>query len=111
MGSDANNLLTCAARGEWSMNKLGAFALTLMPAIVAAAEPAAGKTPTALLAAPEASSANSASREWFRNARFGMFIHWGVYSVPARGEWLMEPERSAIGAYAKYTVQFYPPRL
>src|SRR5258706_363848 len=102
MGSDANNLLTCTARGEWSMNKLAAFALTLMPAIVAAAEPAAGKAPTALLAAPETSSANSASREWFRNARFGMFIHWGVYSVPARGEWVMETEGWAIGDYDRY---------
>src|SRR5258708_34989899 len=111
MGSDANNLLTCTARGEWSMNKLAAFALTLMPAIVAAAEPAAGKTPTALLAAPEASSANSASREWFRNARFGMFIHWGVYSVRACGEWVMETEGWAIGDYEKYAAQFYPARF
>src|SRR5258707_6208026 len=111
MGSDANNLLTCTARAEWSMNKLAAFALTLMPAIVAAAEPAAGKAPTALLAAPETSSANSASREWFRNARFGMFIHWGVYSVPARGEWVMDTEGWAIGDYEKYAAQLYPARF
>lgn len=25
--------------------------------------------------------------EWFRNAKFGIYLHWGVYSVPARGEW------------------------
>ena len=25
---------------------------------------------------------------WFREARFGMFIHWGLYSIPARGEWI-----------------------
>lgn len=24
---------------------------------------------------------------WFREARFGMFIHWGIYAIPARGEW------------------------
>ena len=30
--------------------------------------------------------------KWFRQARFGMFIHWGVYSVPA-GEWLGQPVR------------------
>ena len=25
--------------------------------------------------------------EWYRDARFGMFIHWGLYAIPARGEW------------------------
>jgi len=93
------------------VNKLAAFALALLPALVATAQPAASKTPPALLASPEASSANSASREWFRNARFGMFIHWGVYSVPARGEWVMETEGWAIGDYEKYAAQFYPARF
>ena len=32
------------------------------------------------------SEANLKAREWFQNARFGMFIHWGVYSVLADGE-------------------------
>ena len=26
--------------------------------------------------------------EWYVDARFGMFIHWGLYSIPARGEWI-----------------------
>jgi len=25
--------------------------------------------------------------EWFRDAKFGIYVHWGVYSVPERGEW------------------------
>ena len=25
--------------------------------------------------------------QWYRDARFGMFIHWGLYAIPARGEW------------------------
>ena len=25
---------------------------------------------------------------WFNNARFGMFIHWGIYAIPAQGEWI-----------------------
>jgi alpha-L-fucosidase len=32
--------------------------------------------------------------QWFMDAKFGMFLHWGLYAVPARGEWFME--RSAI---------------
>ena len=30
---------------------------------------------------------------WFRQDRFGMFIHWGLYSIPARGEWLRSTEK------------------
>ena len=26
--------------------------------------------------------------KWFMHDRFGMFIHWGLYSIPARGEWV-----------------------
>ena len=30
--------------------------------------------------------------EWFCKARFGMFIHWGLYSIPGRGEWVRSDE-------------------
>jgi len=32
---------------------------------------------------------NLEARQWFQDAKFGMFIHWGVYSVLADGEWVM----------------------
>ncbi len=36
---------------------------------------------------------NLAARKWFDSARFGMFIHWGAFSVPGSGEWVMnEPQ-------------------
>lgn len=28
--------------------------------------------------------------KWFLEARFGMFIHWGLYAIPARGEWVRQ---------------------
>ena len=31
--------------------------------------------------------------EWYRDARFGMFIHWGLYAIPARGEWVRSREK------------------
>ena len=31
--------------------------------------------------------------KWFRNDRFGMFVHWGLYSIIGRGEWVMSTER------------------
>ena len=30
--------------------------------------------------------------QWFREARFGLFIHWGLYAIPARGEWVRNGE-------------------
>lgn len=39
---------------------------------------------------------NLESREWFQNARFGLFIHWGVYSVEGRGEWLMHKDTIVV---------------
>ena len=38
----------------------------------------------------ESDTAFDARMEWWRDARFGMFIHWGVYAVPA-GEYKGEP--------------------
>ncbi len=45
---------------------------------------------------------------WWRAARFGMFIHWGVYSVPARGEWVMYNEKIPVAEYEKFPPQFNP---
>ena len=43
----------------------------------------------ALVAAIASAAARAEERgAWFREARFGMFIHWGLYSVPAKGEWI-----------------------
>jgi alpha-L-fucosidase len=36
---------------------------------------------------------------WFRDARFGMFIHWGLYAQLGRGEWVMNRERIPIAEY------------
>jgi len=45
---------------------------------------------------------------WWQEARFGMFIHWGVYSIPGRGEWLMYQEHVPIPDYAKLADRFNP---
>ena len=45
---------------------------------------------------------------WWREARFGMFIHFGVYAVPARGEWVKSNERLTTEQYQKYVDAFNP---
>ena len=46
--------------------------------------------------------------KWFMDARFGMFIHWGLYSIPACGEWVMSQKEMTIEEYRKYFEQFDP---
>lgn len=46
--------------------------------------------------------------QWFVEARFGMFIHWGTYAIPARGEWVKENERITDNAYQPYLDTFHP---
>ncbi|MBE7173935.1 MAG: alpha-L-fucosidase [Williamsia sp.] len=46
--------------------------------------------------------------QWFTDARFGMFIHWGLYALPARHEWVKNRERLTNEAYQKYFDNFNP---
>jgi alpha-L-fucosidase len=46
--------------------------------------------------------------QWFREARFGMFIHWGVYSVLGDGEWVMNNRKMTVTEYEKLAPQFNP---
>ncbi len=69
------------------------FLTLLAPAVVSAADDSADPY------ANETPAQRDARMQWWREARFGMFIHWGVYSVPAGtyhgkqipgiGEWIM----------------------
>ncbi len=56
--------------------------------------------------------------EWWREARFGLFIHWGVYSVPAGyyngqpinriGEWIMNRGKIPVAEYQQFAAAFNP---
>ena len=46
--------------------------------------------------------------KWFNEARFGMFIHWGLYSILGRGEWVMYRERIPKEEYRKLADRFNP---
>ncbi|HAS83942.1 MAG TPA: alpha-L-fucosidase, partial [Verrucomicrobia bacterium] len=45
---------------------------------------------------------------WFEQDRFGMFIHWGLYSQAARHEWVKHRERITTENYQKYFDTFHP---
>ncbi|MDR2287321.1 MAG: alpha-L-fucosidase [Prevotellaceae bacterium] len=46
--------------------------------------------------------------EWWTHDRFGMFIHWGIYALPARHEWIKHNERISNENYQKYFDNFDP---
>jgi alpha-L-fucosidase len=48
---------------------------------------------------------------WFSEARFGLFIHWGVYSVVGKGEWLRETGKIPLAEYNQLHPQFNPARF
>ena len=54
------------------------------------------------------SKENLEARQWFEEAAFGMFIHWGVYSVLGDGEWVMNNQNISIEAYKKLPSFFNP---
>jgi alpha-L-fucosidase len=82
------------------------FALCTVPGLALARATAPAETPE-----------QKAERlQWWSDARFGMFIHWGLYAVPAgewRGkkdlaEWFMDSTNMPVGEYAKFARQFNP---
>lgn len=48
---------------------------------------------------------------WWRDAKFGMFIHWGLYSILGRGEWVMHAEKIPAEEYAKLVDEFKPQKF
>ena len=86
--------------------------VTIMTSVgVRAAQPAPAET----------KAERDARMEWWRQARFGMFIHWGVYSVaagswrgkhvPGPGEWLMHAGHVPVRDYATLAPQFNPAKF
>ncbi len=64
----------------------------------------------------ETAAAREARMRWFSEARFGMFIHWGLYAVPAgewkggkdHGEWIMETGKIPVSEYETFAARFNP---
>jgi alpha-L-fucosidase len=64
----------------------------------------------------ETSAQHARRMAWWREARFGMFIHWGLYSVPAGewngrtnyAEWILEDAKIPVSRYEKFADEFNP---
>jgi alpha-L-fucosidase len=77
----------------------------LLLCAMAVAAPAAARAAEApYKPAPE----NLRAREWFQDARFGLFVHWGVYSVLGDGEWVMNNKKMTVAQYEELPPRFNP---
>ncbi len=54
---------------------------------------------------------NLESRQEFRDSKFGIFLHWGLYSMMANGEWIMHNRNINYKEYAKLAGGFYPSKF
>ena len=61
--------------------------------------------------AQKAALTNAAARRAFEDDRFGLFIHWGLYSSVGKGEWVMEDDQLPILEYRKLARGFNPTRF
>jgi len=92
------------------------------PLLVRAADAPPVYTPppadSILVTAPESAAAKEKRLEWFRHDKFGLFIHWGLYCIPAGywkgerspgiGEWIMNRMKIPAPEYAQLAMQFNP---
>ena len=54
---------------------------------------------------------HQAALAWFADARFGLFMHYGLYSILGRGEWVMFQEAIPVAEYEQLVDQFHPDRF
>jgi len=86
------------------MEGFGFSRRTLLNMVGAGAALASAYIPPAAAAAED----QTHRMQWWHEARFGMFIHWGLYSVLGRHEWAMEEEGIPVAEYEQLAKRFTP---
>jgi alpha-L-fucosidase len=93
-----------------------ALSLALAPPAPAAAVARPRTAETAAMPGLETQAQHDARMQWWREARFGLFIHWGLYAVPAGewggktgyGEWIRNNAQIPLPTYDKFAARFNP---
>jgi alpha-L-fucosidase len=80
------------------------FAATVLGAVIASISISAVSAQTNYQPAPE----NLKARQEFQDAKFGMFVHWGVYSVLGNGEWIFHDRKLTVHEYERLPKFFDP---
>src|SRR5215831_562772 len=97
MDTDENDPCYAVQTGELTMTRRDCLQFVSAAAMTAAAASAAGDA-----------SDREQRMKWWHEARFGMFVHWGLYSVLGRHEWVMENEGIPVAEYETVARRFHP---
>ena len=68
-------------------------------------------TPARTIAAMLQPKPTAGDTSWFTHDRFGMFIHWGLYAMGARHEWMMHAEKMSVAEYERRYFKHFDPDL
>jgi alpha-L-fucosidase len=116
-----NSPISFSVRSRWCLSLVLAAGLLTGAKTLAADAGANASNPAQAMWQQDYGPTHEARMQWWRAARFGMFIHWGVYSVPAGvwngtnvthhgAEWIMNgtAARISMADYEKLPAQFDP---
>ena len=90
------------------LRKLAAGAVASGAAKGASTAPREDTKPGPVRAASEPPPEHERRMQWWRDAKFGMFVHWGLYSQLGRGEWVMALEDVPLDEYEPLAKSFQP---
>lgn len=103
------------------MKKIGVWVLLLIVLLGSACGQKGEKTVISEVKADQKQITDEDRMEWWQDARFGMFIHWGIYTVPAgfykgkaqtnSAEWIMNKGKIPIAEYEKFAAEFNPTKF
>ena len=97
---------------DFSIQRRGLLLAAAVTAAAAAQPAAAAAPPVALPTEKPTAGAPTADQQrrmaWWHEAKFGMFIHFGLYAAHGRHEWAMEMEAIPVAEYQKFTTGFNP---
>ncbi|MGE3108239.1 MAG: alpha-L-fucosidase [Phycisphaerales bacterium] len=114
-GTERRTLVTLAA----ALLALSGGCLADSSSMRTGAEPDEGANARAPGLSSEADRAPDPDMQWWRDARFGMFIHWGLYAIPAgkwgekdsHGEWIRDTGQIPVAEYDRFVSQFNPTKF
>jgi len=103
-----NNSISSKPRGLgvlWGAAVAATVALWTVPGAAGFTVPA---LPVDKVAEYKATPENLAARKWFQDAKFGIFLHWGLYSELGGAEWIMQDNRIPAAKYERLATFFNP---
>jgi alpha-L-fucosidase len=83
----------------------------VLACLLTAIPPASADQPPTVYNPSETAAQRTARLAWWHEAKFGLFLHFGIYAIAGKGEWNMRNSRIPIAEYAKFAAEFNPTKF